>query len=142
MSTAFVPALRGVLFDGWSSQESITLLAPDGQANVIASAEALSSAMAAQEFAESLLKGLRAFDGYQTLDFGPRLVFGGRPGYTRTFSWQPQEGGRVTQIQLYYAEAARGYTATATTPSSEFDRYEDQLRECLDHLVLDRDLGR
>ena len=133
MTTVYAPAVRALLPDGWRAKESVTLVAPDGYANVIASSEPVDPGLDAQQYAEAqgdLLR--REFSGYQELEFGPRLIFGGRPGYVRTFSWQPENGDPVTQIQLYYAESGRGYTATATTPSSEFQRYGSGLRSCLE----------
>lgn len=139
MSTEFAPGLRALLPEGWRPKESLTLLAPDGSANVIASAEPLDQDMDALRYAEIQGDLLRSeFPGYQEDAFEPGLIFGGRPGYTRTFSWQPDGSDRVTQIQLYYAESQRGFTATATTPTADFERYEDLLRHCLEGLFLQR----
>ena len=38
--------------------------------------------------------------------------------------FHPPDGVAVTQMQAYYAENGRGYTTTATTPSTQFDRFE------------------
>ena len=43
----------------------------------------------------------------------------------------------ANQIQLYYAENGRGYTATATTPSTQFERFELQFRQLLGGLALE-----
>lgn len=138
MIQEFKPTIRAALPDGWFAKESISLLAADGQANVIASSEPLDATIDTYHYAQlqgDLLQ--REFDEYEQLAYGPRLMFGGRPGHVRTFAWKPKDSEEVTQIQFYYAEAGRGYTATATTPSSEFGRYEQLLRSCLDSLVME-----
>jgi hypothetical protein len=58
-------------------------------------------------------------------------VFGGRHGFLRQFRWTPQDGPPVTQIQLYYVDEGRGFTATATTPSESFPDLELLLRQTL-----------
>jgi hypothetical protein len=134
----FIPQLRLGLLPGWLAKESHTLLAPDGQANVIASTEPLDPAIDTERFADVQGDVLREeFADYHEHTFEPALVFGGRPGYLRHFEWTPPDGARVTQIQVYYAADGRGYTANATTPSASFDRYERDLRRLIDDLVLD-----
>lgn len=138
MSHPFAPSIRALLPEGWVVKESITLLAPDGMANVIASSEPLDASMDTYDYAETQGRILRTeFDQYDEDFFGPRLIYGGRPGYMRVFSWAPPDGERVTQIQLYYALPGQGFTATATTPTSEFSRFEVLLRQCLDDLMLE-----
>jgi hypothetical protein len=133
----FRPVLQAELIEGWFAKESMTLLAPDGQANIIASSEPLDTSIDTYQYAEVQGNLLRnEFPGFVEIDYGPRLILGGKPGYLRTFSWTPDKGENVTQIQLYYAEGGRGYTATATTPTSQFARYEQQVRACLDSLKL------
>jgi hypothetical protein len=137
MGEIFAPELRLLVLDGWFAKESHTLLAPDGQANVIASSEPLDASTDLQRYAQEQGERLSAeFPGYVEHDFRAELVLGGRPGFVRTFSWTPPDGQAVTQIQLYYVRAGRGYTATATTPTSEFGRYEAQLRQILDGLLI------
>jgi hypothetical protein len=133
----FEPRLRLQLPEGWFAKESLTVLAPDGQANVIASSEPLDPTIDSQRYAQvqgDLLQ--REFPRFHELAFLPALVFGGRPGYLRHFEWTPPEGERVTQIQLYYAANGRGYTATATTPSSSFARFELDLRRIVAEISL------
>ena len=138
MTTQFAPRLRATLPAGWFAKESMTLLAPDGQANVIASSEPLDPTITAQRYAEIQGDVLnQKFEGYRQLRFEPTLVFGGRPGYLRQFEWTPPDGVPVTQVQLYFAANGRGYTATATTPSSEFHRFEQQFDQMLSGLLLD-----
>jgi len=134
------PALTAALPEGWFVKESITLLDPDGQANVIASTEPLDPNIDAQWYAEvqgDLLR--REFREYREFHFGPTRVFGGRQGYMRRFEWTPPEADAVpvTQLQLYYAENGRGYTATATTPTSQIQRFELLLRQILGGLRIE-----
>jgi len=138
MDEVFTPSLRAVFPDEWLAKESVTFLAPDGQANVIASSEPIDESIDTYSYAEMQSQLLRKeFPDFQEMDFGPELILGGRPGYFRVFSWKPPDGVGVTQMQLYYAQSGRGYTATATTPTSEFPRYEEQLRTCLRNLYLE-----
>jgi hypothetical protein len=135
---AFRPRLTAPLLDGWvATKESLTLLAPSGKANVIASREPLAPGMDTAEYAEAQSDHLRTeLPEYRQLSFEETEVFGGRPGLIRRFEWNPPEGNRVTQIQLYYAESGAGYTATATTESADFDGYESDLRAVLEGLTV------
>ena len=76
------------------------------------------------------------FPGYQELAFEETELFGGRRGYIRQFEWSPPDGVRVSQIQLYYTEDGRGYTATATTPKDNFPGVELVLRQLLSGLRI------
>ena len=71
------------------------------------------------------------FPGYEEKSFDRMEVFGGRPGYLRHFQWTPPDDVPVTQLQLYYVESGRGYTATATTPTDAFPARELLLRQIL-----------
>lgn len=122
--------------DGWFAKESVTVLAPDGQANVIASTEPLDPTIGSEDYARIQGDLLRTeFPRYVEHAFTPALVFGGRPGFVRRFSWTPPDGVSVTQIQLYHAQGGRGFTATATTPSTQFERHEPALRRILASLA-------
>lgn len=135
---AFTPVIRAVLPDGWFAKESMTLLEPHGQANIIASSEPLADHFDAYSYAEvqgNLLRG--EFPGFQEREYGPWLVFGGRPGYRRLFSWEPPDAGPVMQVQLYYARGGHGYTATATTPAAQYALHADVLQAALDGLHLE-----
>lgn len=134
----FKPQITTPLPEGWFAKESITLLAPDGQANLIASSEPLDAGIDAQQYAEVQGDLLRQeFEGYREFRFEPTQLLGGRQCYLRHFEWSPPDGAPVTQIQLYYAEDGRGYTATATTPSAQFDRYAFRLRQILDGILIE-----
>jgi hypothetical protein len=124
--------LMAAVPNGWFAKDSTTLLAPDGQANIIASSEPLDPSIDTDTFAAAqgdLLKG--EFPEYQEKSFERVSLFGGRDGYMREFEWTPEDGVRVTQIQIYYASGGRGYTATATTPTQQFPDREVLLRQTL-----------
>jgi hypothetical protein len=134
----FRPTISALKPPDWFGKESITLLAPDGQANVIASCEPLEETIDTDTYAGvqgDLLE--KEFPGYKQFAFEPKRVFGGRDGRIRRFQWTPPDGEPVTQIQLYYAEAGYGYTATATTPTRQFADVELQLTEILEGLTVD-----
>jgi hypothetical protein len=122
---------------GWFHKESITLLAPDGQANVIASSEPLDPAITTTQYA--MIQGdllSREFPGYTEHTFESAWVFGITDGYIRDFSWTPPDGVQVRQMQCYAVRDGRGYTATATVPTSQFARFESELRRLLASLRI------
>jgi hypothetical protein len=132
------PTISASLPEGWFAKESITLLAPDGMANVIASSEPLDEGIDTNEYAKvqgDLLT--KEFPGYEEFSFEETEAFGRGKGYLRRFAWLPPDGDPVVQLQLYYTEPGRGYTATATTPSTNFARFEFVLRDILEGLVVD-----
>jgi hypothetical protein len=63
-------------------------------------------------------------------------VFGGRSGFLRRYTWHPEDGEPVTQIQLYYAELGSGYSATATSATSDYPDVEVTLMALLDSLSI------
>ena len=133
----FEPTLSADLPADWHAKESLTLIAPDGQANVIASSEPLDPGIDTEHYATVQGDLLVAeFPGYEEHSFEPAELLGGRSALVRRFRWLPPDGEAVTQIQIYYAEAGRGYTATATTPESNFPAMELQLQEILERLVI------
>ena len=139
MAQTIRPRLRATVPDGFEIKESMTILAPDGEMNVIASGEPLVEELDAQRYAEiqgDLLE--REFPDYEQLGFEPSPVFGGRPGYLRWFRWQPPDEGSVpiTQAQAYYAFGRRGYTATATVPTFLLDRWRPEMEQIIASLEL------
>jgi hypothetical protein len=141
MTTAFKPQLTATLPAGWVVKESITLVGPDGQANVIASSEPLDASTDTERYADLQGELLRQeFPGYRESVFGRISLFGGHEGYMRRFEWEPPNSEPVTQMQLYYAENGRGYTATATTPSTQIRRFELLLRQILGGLRIEGSL--
>lgn len=132
----FARRLSVPLLESWFAKESVTLLAPDGQANVIASSEPLDPGITTQEYADvqgDLLR--REFPAYREHSFKPFPAFG-RQGFLRVFEWSPPDGVPVTQMQMYYAEDGRGYTATATTPSTKFARFEQIFGQILRDIAI------
>jgi hypothetical protein len=133
----FASRLRAPLPERWTAKESMTLGAPDGRANVIASTEPLDPSIGTYQYASiqgDLLR--REFNDYAEIDFRPALVLGGRPGYLREFEWTPPDGDRVRQLQIYYAIADRGFTVTATTPVATFTEFEQALRMITEGIVI------
>ena len=133
----FQASLQASVPANWATKEQITLLAPDGAANVIASVEPLNDSMQTEEYARlqgDLLR--RDFPGYEELDFREIRLVNGRDCLQRTFSWHPADADPVTQVQLYFASGGRGYTATATATSTHFPELKLQLGEILSSLVF------
>jgi hypothetical protein len=105
--------------DGWRAKESITLLAGDGTANVITSSEPLDPEVTTSEYATRQGELLRSeFPGFEELSFDATRLLGNRDGYLRRFRWHPPDGRAVLQVQMYFVEDGRGYTATATLVAS------------------------
>ena len=133
MSTSvFQPTLSASPPEGWFAKESITLLAPDGQANIIISSEPLASDI--DTWAYASIQGqllAREFPGYVEHWFCAEPILGRSDGLVRDFSWRPPDGVEVTQIQFYCVIDSRGYTGTATTPRHQFAELEPVLRSTL-----------
>ncbi|UDY34998.1 DcrB-related protein [Dermatobacter hominis] len=103
---------------GWFVKESITLLAPSGQANVIVSSEPLDPTITTAQYAATQGELLRReFPGYVEHRVDETGVFG-MDGYLRQFEWTPPDGVRVAQVQAYATREGRGYTATGTAPAT------------------------
>jgi hypothetical protein len=137
--TEFRPEIVAAVPDGWFVKGSTTLLAPDGQANVIASSEPLDPSIDSEQYAtvqQELLK--KEFPEFALKSFERVTVLGDREGYVSTFEWTPPDSQRIAQAQLYYAENGRGYTATATTPAINLTALEPILHEVLRGLRLER----
>lgn len=125
---------------GWLVKMSWTLLAPDGQANVIASSEPLSQSMSTEEYMTiqgDLLR--KEFPHYREFQLAP-IFLGHFPAWIREFSWKPPDGVQVTQFQLYCvvttAEGTRGLTATGTTPTTNVHRCRQVMMSILASLRI------
>jgi tetratricopeptide (TPR) repeat protein len=138
--TRFSPTLSVPLPPDWSAKESITLTAPDGQANLVASSEPVPPDLSTHEYAEKLAAALteEELPGYRVISFEPTVLSDGREAWMRRFEWDPPESPSISQVQLYYVADARGYTATATTPVTEVERYDLELGQLLEGLRLSR----
>jgi hypothetical protein len=138
MAPRYRPTLSAIPPHGWFVKESITLLAPDGQANVIVSSEPIDPSLDSAQYAMIQGQLLAAqFPRYVEHDFVPVPLLGRYDGFVREFSWTPPDGVRVTQIQFYCAATGRGYTGTATTPAAMFGAHELNLREALLSAVVE-----
>ena len=105
--------VRAPVPSGWFEKHSVTLLAPDGQANVIASREPLDPSIDTARYASvqgELLR--REFPGFHEHAFTLVPLSAG-PAYLRLFSWTPPDGVAVVQQQVYFARDGAGYTATS-----------------------------
>ncbi|MGY1742197.1 MULTISPECIES: DcrB-related protein [unclassified Blastococcus] len=129
--------LRAPVPDGWSVRESWTLLAPDGQANVVVSREPLPPGVGAEQYCQGQGERLGSeFPQYQQHVLTVLPLASG-PAYARLFSWAPPAGGRVVQVQLYATGEGAGFTATATTPAPSFDAVAEVLDRVLRSLQFD-----
>jgi hypothetical protein len=132
-----VPLSAGVP-EGWVAKGSITLVAPDGEANVIASTEPLEEVVDTERFADARGEVLeQGFPGYREMHAGPVRLLGGRRVFHRIFEWTPEDSEPVTQIQVYHVEGRQAFTATATTPSATFEASQDVLKAILAALRIE-----
>ncbi|MFV0318669.1 MAG: DcrB-related protein [Microthrixaceae bacterium] len=132
----FSARFRVPLPAGWFAKESVTILAPDGQANVIVSSEPLDPIVDTEEYVSTQGELLsREFSGFTQYYLEPRTVFG-LPGYLRGFAWTPPDGVEIYQVQAYASVSGRGFTATATTPANNAQRFQDDFLAVLDHIEL------
>jgi hypothetical protein len=130
--------LGAVIPDEWDWKESLTFLAPGGDANVIYSSEPLDGNVDLDRYVSVQGELLLAeFPGYREIALERMQMMGRRQGCLRRFEWSPPEGVPVTQLQLYYVEDARGYTATATTPTTNFPTVDAILVDILQRLTLE-----
>ncbi|MGY1813936.1 hypothetical protein [Blastococcus sp. SYSU D00820] len=122
---------------GWLAKQSVTLVAPDGQANVIVSSEPLDRAVTTDEYAHTQGELLRRdFPGYAESVFTVLPLSTG-PAYLRLFSWSPPNGVPVVQQQVYLARGGTGYTATATAPATTAAALAEVFDQVFATLVLD-----
>ena len=134
----FRPALTAAAPDGWLARESIRLSNGAG-ASVVATVDFFprdtTPEALAQEYREILSHGLA---GFVDVDLTQITLASGTPGLLRRFRWTPEEGGPVTQLQLYAVEEGRGLVATAAAPADSFAGLEPMLHELLRGLELPR----
>jgi hypothetical protein len=121
---------------GWFVKESFTLLAPDGQANVIVSREPLASDIDLTRYAAiqgELLR--REFPHYVEHEFDAVVLPSGSARHRR-FAWTPPGGERVEQRQLYFVTPGTGFTATATAPETHVHRFGEVFDEVLHRAIF------
>jgi hypothetical protein len=135
----FTGSLSAPVPEGWLVKESLTLLAPDGFANVIASSESVDKTLTTQQYADGQGKDLRnQFPKFKELSYGPAQMLGGRECFVRRFEWSPpdREDDAVTHVQVYHIAAGRGYTLTATARSVRFESVEAILISVLERVQI------
>jgi hypothetical protein len=134
----FITGMSVPLPDGWTVEESLTLVHPQREANVIASTEPMDGAQTVKDYAVAQGEILRReFAGYQEVSLEEfSHAFGRGSGWIRRFSWTPPDGVPIEQLQVYYTEAGRSFTATATAQASDFERLEPLLRDALQGLTI------
>ncbi len=126
-----------VVPNGWHFKQTTTLTAPTGEANVIASSEPLDPSVDTQHYAAAQLGALqREFPHFREVASGQILLGNVVPAVWRQFEWKPPDGVPVTQLQLYAVVGGRGSTATATTASTSWDRYEGVFHDVLRTMVV------
>lgn len=125
----------------WHYKESYTLLAPDGQANLIMSSEPLADEIDSDAYAHVQGEILgREFPDYAEITFEPYVIEGlDGHGWIREFQWVPPDGAPVRQTQIYGVAFGRGYTATATSPVTEYERYRADMAALLSSIAVDVD---
>ncbi|MBC9820541.1 DcrB-related protein [Terrabacter sp. MAHUQ-38] len=116
---------------GWLSKQSWTVFAPGGQANVIASSEPIAPQLDTEQYAQAQGDLLwREFPQFHEHSL-EQISLGPRRALLRDFEWWPPDGVKVRQLQVYLAVSGQGFTATATTPASNFPHVEQVLRATL-----------
>jgi hypothetical protein len=90
--------------------------APGGfHANVNVVVETLPTELSAKAYADLSEPALRAmFHDFTIIDQGPARI-AGRGAYYRYFTWQPNRGGVLYQVQAYFTVGAKGFVLTGTT---------------------------
>jgi tetratricopeptide (TPR) repeat protein len=118
---------------GWGVKESVTLLEPSGQANVIVSTEPVPPGTTTEDYARANEEQMDQgdFPGYRQFSREETEFANGGPAIVRRFEWTPPDGATVTQIQLYHVDGDRGLTATGTTTSASYDDLELDLEQLL-----------
>lgn len=140
MSSGWTPWVAGLAADippSWSYKESLTLLAPEWQANIIFSSEPLTKEFTSKEYAEEQQEVLRReFPGWEPRgDLKSHSIAGlDEIGWIRDFTWEPPDRPRVRQVQIYGVQGSRGWTATATAEADAFLEREAELLDALERL--------
>ena len=131
------PSIQLEMPEGWFYKESHTVLDPDGRANVIVSSEPLDETTSIAEYTDTQGDLLREFPGFTQIGF-EEIDIDGIPGeaWLREFSWTPEQRSAVTQLQVYAVLDGRGYTATATTPSTDMAEFRRVLTGVLYSIVV------
>lgn len=133
----FQPRITALVPERWVVKETIQLLAPDLRANVIASGEPLEPDMDLQSYADAQGQLLKEFfPSYTEHELSSAKMFGGRDVLLRRFEWIAPVDMRVAQVQIYYVEGGRGFTATATVEEGRLEQFQSSLAEIMAGLRL------
>lgn len=130
----FEPRLRALhVPPGWETREEISLLAPNGRANVLASSVPLEKPLTTEEYASLHSEQMPIeFRGYKEASFEPAQLLGDKSCWVRDFKWDPPDtAGSVRQLQVYHSDGKRGYTATVTALVADFLEQEAELLQVL-----------
>ncbi|NUT96362.1 MAG: hypothetical protein HOY78_30480 [Saccharothrix sp.] len=116
-------------------------MAPHGRANVIASSEPLDdSGLTAEDYArrQHLMLDSEFPEFRTTVDLMPISVQGAHgTAWFSEFTWTPENAEPVTQMQVYAVRPGRGYTATATALTADFEDNRDELFDMLMSMVIE-----
>jgi hypothetical protein len=101
----FQPQLRAALPDTWFAKESITLLAPDGGANIIASSEPLDPGITTEEYTRTQGDVLhQQFPGFEEAELrepsssaGGAASCGSSPGSRQTANRSPRSSSTTSR---------------------------------------------
>lgn len=132
--------LQPTLPPGWHYKQTTTLLEPTGLANLIASTEPLHvDSITTEDYAATQRHLLgREFSGFRELGSGHVTLAGGIIAAWLQFSWTPPDGVPVSQLQMYVVHGGRGYTATGTSASTNWHRFERQFQQVLEDMIVTR----
>lgn len=121
-------ALTALIQKDWLFKESITLLGSSGKANVIVRSEPVNSDVDTSSYAESQRQAIsKNFYRYEEFTYENMSLNGRYDGFVQVFEWTPDNGERVRQMQFYYVNNSRGYTATATARKQDYEEQEMEL---------------
>ncbi|HKV44437.1 MAG TPA: DcrB-related protein [bacterium] len=100
--------------------------APGGfHTNVNVVVENLPREFSAKGFADLSEPALRTmFHAFTIVDQGPAKI-AGRGAYYRYFTWEPNRGGVLYQVQAYFAVGAKGFVLTGTTLNDDTRIHRD-----------------
>ncbi len=122
---------------GWTFQQSVRLLSPDGRASVVVDNEPVDAGVDADDYARvSLASMQREFPGFELQQEG-RTFFrgiGDVPWYQVT--WVPVGGRRTKQLQVYAVQDSRGTAITATCADDDWDEFEEPFWETIANAVI------
>jgi hypothetical protein len=135
------PRISFVLPEAWQFKEQVTLASTptspeQPRANLIVSSEPLQSELTTESYAESMAtQAEREFPAYREISLEPMQVLGG-DALLRRYEWEPEQGQKVTQLQVYLVSGDRMYTATATAETEDYEGWRNELMTALRHLSL------